>query len=162
MKHTRKTMLTIVGTAATATAILGAGRFGPVLADDAAPAASPSMSPSSTASPACTTSVGDPANVSDPGIGALTVTIVACDGSVTSASSVLSTSNYGRNKSALAAMDKLVPQYATTKISMVAYSGATYTAEAYRASLKSALTKAGLVKADASASASASASTVSA
>jgi hypothetical protein len=82
--------------------------------------------------------------VGGPGVGAVTVTLKVCGSQVSSASSTLSESNYSKNSSALPAMDKLAVQYATSNINMVNYSGATYTSQAYRDALKSALSKAGI------------------
>lgn len=126
MTRTKKT-LAIVGTVTATTAILGGIR--PAHATPPPP------------DPTCVTAVGDPAAVVEPGIGEVTVTITMCDGVVSTASSALSRSNYGRNKRALLAMDALTLEYALTDINMVAYSGATLTCEAYRASLQSALEK---------------------
>lgn len=116
------------------------------------PVTSPTATPSPTAppttppptDPTCTATAGDPAGILAPGIGAVTVTITVCDGKVSSVSSILSQSNYGRNRKALLAMDQLAVEYAVADINMVNYSGATLTSDAYRASLRSALVKAGV------------------
>lgn len=129
MSRTRKT-LAIVGTVTATTAILGG--ISPAQATPPSPLRS---------DPACITATGDPAEVVEPGIGEVTVTITLCDGVISTASSALSQSNYGRNKRALRAMDELTLEYALTDINMISYSGATLTSEAYRASLQSALTK---------------------
>jgi hypothetical protein len=90
------------------------------------------------------TVAGNPVNVGGPGIGAVTVTITECNGTLTKASSVLSQSDLALNAQALPAMDILAVQYYKTNITAIHYSGATYTSAAYQASLQSALTKAGI------------------
>jgi hypothetical protein len=92
----------------------------------------------------CTTVSGNPVNVSNPGTGAVTVTIKVCNGAITTASSSLSRSNWGRNSSALPALNSLTVQYYKTNISQIHYSGATLTSNAYQGSLRSAIGKAGM------------------
>lgn len=94
------------------------------------------------APPACTTVSGDPANVSRPGVGAVTVTIKACDGSISTAAGSLSQSNWNRNTNAIPALNTMAVQYYKTNFSQIHYSGATLTSNAYQASLRSAMTKA--------------------
>lgn len=73
------------------------------------------------------------------------VTIKVCGGALTTATGGVMMSNYEpQNSEAVAALDQLALQYYKTNISMIAYSGATETAAAYRKSLQSALTQAGL------------------
>jgi hypothetical protein len=98
--------------------------------------------PAAPAAPACTTVTGDPANVSQPGTGAVTVTIKACGGAITTASGTLSQSNWSRNTSAIPALNTLAVQYYKTDFSQIHYSGASLTSAAYQASLRSAMTKA--------------------
>lgn len=106
----------------------------------AAPSKAASAGPP--APPACTTVTGDPVNVSRPGIGAVTVTIKACDGSISTAAGSLSQSNWNRNTNAIPALNTMAVQYYKTNFSQIHYSGATLTSNAYQASLRSAMTKA--------------------
>jgi hypothetical protein len=94
--------------------------------------------------PACTTVSGDPTNVSRPGIGAVTVTIKACGGTISTAAGSLSQSNWSRNTNAIPALNTLAVQYYKTNFAQIHYSGATLTSNAYQASLRSAMTKAKL------------------
>ncbi|MBO0871007.1 MAG: hypothetical protein J2P15_20850 [Micromonosporaceae bacterium] len=97
-----------------------------------------------TAPASCSTVTGSGQGVSSPGTGTVTVSIKVCNGAVSSASSSLSRSNWSANSSALPALNSLTPKYYKTSISSIHYSGATLTSNAYQASLRSALSKAGL------------------
>jgi hypothetical protein len=114
------------------------------------PAPGRSAAPSKVASapppapPACTTVSGDPANVSRPGVGAVTVTIKACGGTISTAAGSLSQSNWNRNTNAIPALNTMAVQYYKTNFAQIHYSGATLTSNAYQASLRSAMTKAKL------------------
>ncbi|MGC9665177.1 hypothetical protein ACNTMW_01315 [Planosporangium sp. 12N6] len=92
----------------------------------------------------CTTATGDPTAVSKPGVGAVTVTIKVCGGAVSTASGTLSQSNWSKNTSAIPALNTMAVQYYKTGLSQIHYSGASLTSAAYQASLKSAMTKAGI------------------
>jgi hypothetical protein len=96
------------------------------------------------ATPACTTVAGDPSNVSRPGIGAVTVTIKVCGGTISTASGALSQSNWSRNTNAIPALNTMAVQYYKTNFAQIHYSGATLTSNAYQASLRSAMTRAKL------------------
>ncbi len=76
-------------------------------------------------------------------IGAVTVTLALCDKALATATSSQTQSQLGANPKALKAMDTLTLKYYAIDISKIAYSGATLTSQAYRASLTSAMTKAG-------------------
>jgi len=117
----------------------------------AGPRTPPSAGARTTASPpppppggSCSTVTGNAANVARPGTGAVTVTIKVCGGSVSTAHGTLSRSNWGRNSAALPALDGMAVRYYKTDISQLHYSGATLTGNAYQASLRSALGKAGI------------------
>lgn len=92
----------------------------------------------------CTSDTGNPARVSSPGIGSVTVSVRVCAGAVTTASSSQSRSNWDANGAALPALNSLAVKYYKTDISKIHYSGATLTSNAYQASLRSALSDAGL------------------
>lgn len=94
--------------------------------------------------PACTTSTGSAASVSRPGVGAVTVTIKVCGSVVSAASGTLSRSNWDRNTAAIPALNAMAVKYYKTGFSQIHYSGASLTSAAYQASLKSALSKAGI------------------
>jgi hypothetical protein len=72
------------------------------------------------------------------------VTIKVCNGTISSASSSQSQSNWPNNTPALPALNSLTPQYYKTNISAIHYSGATLTSNAYQSSLRSAMSKAGI------------------
>jgi hypothetical protein len=74
----------------------------------------------------------------------MTVTIKVCGGAISTAAGSLSQSNWSKNNAAIPALNTLAVQYYKTDLSRVHYAGATLTANAYRTSLKSAITKAGL------------------
>lgn len=77
----------------------------------------------------------------------LMVTITVCDHRVTEAGAgiMFPTDDFiAENDAAIATLNSLVPQYYQTDPSQIAYTGATYTAAAYRASLQSALAQIGL------------------
>lgn len=92
----------------------------------------------------CTSASGAATNVVSPGVGAVTVTIKVCNGAVTTASAVISQSNWSSNTAAIKSLNTLAVQYYKTDISKLNYSGATLTSNAYQGSLKSALSKAGI------------------
>jgi hypothetical protein len=94
--------------------------------------------------PACSTVGGNGQNVASPGIGTITVTIKVCNGAISSASSTQSQSNWSKNAAALPALNSLTVQYYKTNISAIHYSGATLTSNAYQASLRSAMSRAGI------------------
>jgi hypothetical protein len=96
------------------------------------------------APPACTTAAGDAVAVSRPGVGAVTVTIKACGGAISTATGSLSQSNWNRNTNAVPALNALAVQYYRTDFAQIHYSGATLTSNAYQASLRSAMTRAKL------------------
>jgi hypothetical protein len=96
------------------------------------------------APPACTTTAGDPSNVSRPGVGAVTVTIKVCGGAISTASGSLSQSNWSRNTNAVPALNTLAVKYYKTDFAQIHYSGATLTSNAYQASLRSAMSRANL------------------
>jgi uncharacterized protein with FMN-binding domain len=105
------------------------------------PAPQPTIpSPSAT----CTMAIGNAVNVASPGIGALTVTIQVCGGVLKTSTGTLSQSNLPDNSKAIPALNPLAVQYYKTNLSMIHYSGATLTSNAYQASLRSAMTKAGI------------------
>jgi len=83
-------------------------------------------------------------NVASPGIGAVTVTIKVCGGVLSTSTGSLSQSNLPANTQAIPALNTLAVQYYKTNISMIHYSGATLTSNAYQASLQSAMAKAGI------------------
>ena len=102
-------------------------------------------SPSATSTlPACMTTAGNAVNVASPGVGALTVTIKVCGGVMSTSNGSLSQSNLPANTPAIPALNTLAVQYYKTNISMIHYSGATLTSNAYQASLQSAMAKAGI------------------
>lgn len=143
----RPTMSPTVTPAPTMTASPTAGptvspTAGPTTSPTAGPTAIPTLTP--TASPACATASGNATTVASPGVGTVTVTITICDGTITAATSTQTQSNWEDNELALPAMDQLTLTYAQTDINMVNYSGATLTSQAYRTSLTSALSKAGI------------------
>lgn len=108
----------------------------------------PSPTPPGTpepSSPTCQTFTGDAVKINRPGIGAVTVTLGLCDKALATATSSQTQSNWAANPKALKAMDTLTLKYYAIDISKIAYSGATLTSQAYRASLTSAMTKAGLM-----------------
>ena len=100
----------------------------------------PANPPAST----CATDTGTASRVSSPGVGSITVSIRVCGGSVTSATSSQTRSNWDANSSALPALNSLAVRYYKTDISKIHYSGATLTSNAYQASLRSALSQAGI------------------
>ncbi|MBT8225543.1 MAG: hypothetical protein HKP61_18355 [Dactylosporangium sp.] len=100
--------------------------------------------PSQSATAACTTIAGAASNVVSPGVGAVTVTIQVCDGAITTSTGVISESNWDANDPALASLDALAVEYYASDLSKITYSGATLTADAYRGSLESAMSEAGL------------------
>lgn len=104
----------------------------------------PSSKPPTSPSPSCTTAAGAASNVESPGVGAVTVTIKVCNGQLTSSTGSISQSNWSANTAAFPALDTLAVQYYKTDVTKIHHSGATLTSKAYQASLKSALTKAGL------------------
>lgn len=97
-----------------------------------------------TAAPACRDVSGAASTVASPGVGAMTVTIKVCNGAVTASTGSLSQSNWSANNQAIPQLNTLAVQYYKTDISKIAYSGATLTAKAYQASLRSAISKAGI------------------
>lgn len=97
-----------------------------------------------TAAPACSTASGVASTVVSPGVGAMTVTIKVCGGVVSSSTGALSQSNWSLNNQAIPQLNTLAVQYYKTDISKLHYSQATLTSNAYQASLKSALSKAGI------------------
>jgi uncharacterized protein with FMN-binding domain len=92
----------------------------------------------------CANATGNATNIASPGVGAITVTIQVCGGVVKTATGAQSRSNWEANQSAVPALNRLAVQYYRTDISKIHYSGATLTSNAYQASLRSALGKAGL------------------
>lgn len=92
----------------------------------------------------CVTAAGNPAKVASPGVGDMTVTIKVCGGALTASTGALNQSNWSANNQAIPAMNSLTVKYYAADISRITYSGATLTAKAYQASLKSAIAKAGL------------------
>src|SRR5262249_6270674 len=92
----------------------------------------------------CASHAGNAVRVSSPGIGNVTVSVRACGSTVTSASSSQSRSNWDANSQALPALNSLAVKYYRTAISQIHYSGATLTSNAYQASLRAALSSAGL------------------
>jgi hypothetical protein len=94
--------------------------------------------------PSCSTVSGSGQRVASPGTGTVTVTIKVCNGTISSATSTLSQSNWSNNTAALPALNSLTPQYYKTNISAIHYSGATLTSNAYQSSLRSAISKAGI------------------
>jgi uncharacterized protein with FMN-binding domain len=73
------------------------------------------------------------------------VTIKVCGGAITEVSGGVMMSNYEpTNSQAIPALNQLALRYYKTGISMIAYSGATETAAAYRKSLQSAMEQAGI------------------
>jgi hypothetical protein len=140
-------------TAITAGDPAAVGSGGPGSSLPAAAASGPSGAPTqpsgaarTTAAPPppCKTTSGSGISVESPGIGTVTVTIKVCNGVISSASSTQSQSNWENNGPALPALNSLTPQYYKTNISAIHYSGATLTSKAYRLSLQSAMTKAGV------------------
>jgi hypothetical protein len=97
-----------------------------------------------TTAPACTSVTGNASTIVAPGVGAVTVTIQVCGGAVTAATGSQSRSNWDVNPQAVRALNTLAVRYYKSDISKVHYSGATLTSNAYQASLRSALGKAGL------------------
>jgi len=91
----------------------------------------------------CSTASGSK-KVASPGIGTVTVTIKVCGGTVSSASSSLSQSNWSNNTAALPALNSLTPKYYKTNISAIHYSGATLTSNAYQTALQAAVSSAGI------------------
>jgi hypothetical protein len=72
------------------------------------------------------------------------VTIKVCDGKLSTSTGTLSKSNWDANTAALTKLNSLAVQYYASDMSKITYTGATLTSNAYKASLSSALTKAGL------------------
>jgi hypothetical protein len=97
-----------------------------------------------TASAECTTTAGAASRVSSPGVGAVTVTIQVCGGVLKTATGSLSRSNWDRNTAAIPALNSLAVKNYKTDFAAIHYSGATLTSNAYQASLRSAMTTAGV------------------
>jgi uncharacterized protein with FMN-binding domain len=77
--------------------------------------------------------------------GLVFVTITVCDGVLTESAAGTMLTNYEpMNTEAIEALNQLAVKYYKTDISMIAYSGATETSAAYRASLQSAMSQAGI------------------
>lgn len=111
----------------------------------ATPTGSATATPTGSATAACSTQAGAATTVASPGIGNVTVTIKVCGGALDSASAAISQSNWEpQNTNAFTALNQLAVQYYKTDMSKITFSGATLTSNAYRTSLQSALTKAGL------------------
>lgn len=97
-----------------------------------------------TTTAACTTASGAATQVASPGVGTVTVTIQVCGGAIKTASAVQSRSNWDPNTAAIPALNKLAVADYKTNFAAIHYSGATLTSTAYRASLRSAMSKAGI------------------
>lgn len=101
--------------------------------------------PATTPATTCTTATGAGSTVVKPGQGSVVVTIKVCNGAITSSSGSLSSSNWEpQNTNALKSLNSLTVQYYKTDLSKITFSGATLTSNAYKTSLKSAMTKAGI------------------
>ena len=100
--------------------------------------------PPPTTAPSCTTTTGSATNVASPGIGAITVTIKVCGGVLKTSTGAQSRSNWDTNTAAVPTLNTLAVKNYKTNFSAIHYSGATLTSTAYRASLRSAMTKAGI------------------
>ncbi len=109
-----------------------------------APGQPTSRPPANPPASTCATDTGGAARVSSPGVGNITVSVRVCGSTVTSATSSQSRSNWDTNSAALPALNTLAVKYYKTDISKIHYSGATLTSNAYQASLRSALSEAGL------------------
>lgn len=147
----RRAMATLLGTLAGTALLIGAkyGNGTSATQHDPAPLAGQDGQGQGKGQPGqsqegCRDVAGDPATIGSPGVGDLAVTIKICGTAVTSASATLSQSNWKANDKAIPTMNTQAVAYHRTDLSQIAYSGATYTAAAYRTSLKSALTKAGI------------------
>ena len=96
------------------------------------------------AAPACTTKSGAASSVASPGVGNVTVTIQVCGGVLKTATAAQSRSNWDKNTAALPALNSLAVKNYKTNFSAIHYSGATLTSNAYQASLRSAMSQAGI------------------
>lgn len=107
---------------------------------------SESSSPTPSPTPDCEMYFGDNALIwetEDRGL--VFVNITVCDGVLTEASAgTMMTDWEPMTTEALNGLNKLAVKYYKTDISMITYSGATETSAAYRASLQSALSQAGI------------------
>lgn len=126
--------------AAVGQAVAGCGSDGK---DSAAAPASAAGQASSAA--ACSTVAGAATAVAKPGVGQVTVTLEVCAKAVKSATAAISESNWEpKNTNAFAALNPLAVQYYKSDTSKITFSGATLTSNAYQASLKDAIAKAGI------------------
>ncbi|MFG2041778.1 hypothetical protein [Dactylosporangium sp. NPDC048998] len=100
--------------------------------------------PAPTTAAACTTASGGAAQIASPGVGTVTVTIQVCGGALKTASAVQSKSNWDRNTAAIPALNSLAVTNYKTNFAAIHYSRATLTSQAYQASLRSAMSKAGI------------------
>lgn len=110
------------------------------------PGGSSSGSSSQPHEPSCETFDGENAPIGgDGGEAYVLVTIKVCDGVIVEVGSGTMMSNYEpTNTDALAALNVLAVEHYKTAISKIMYSGATATASAFRTSLQSAMTLAGI------------------
>jgi uncharacterized protein with FMN-binding domain len=104
----------------------------------------PAPATTTAAAPACTTKPGPASSISSPGVGTITVTIQVCGGVLKTATAVQSRSNWDKNTAALPALNSLAVKNYKTNFSAIHYSGATLTSNAYQASLRGAMTQAGI------------------
>jgi uncharacterized protein with FMN-binding domain len=104
----------------------------------------PAAATTTAAAPACTTKSGPASTIASPGVGTITVTIQVCGGVLKTATAAQSRSNWDKNTAALPALNSLAVANYKTNFSAIHYSGATLTSNAYQASLRSAMTRAGI------------------